>query len=156
MSGPDSTDLLNRLATNEIVEKPAGSGTRSVLTSNKGRIVDILTIYYLPDYLLLLTGPENQKKIIEWIDGFTFGEDVTLEDITSETAMFTVIGTQSSSLLESLTTAAIHSLNSYEGVSTSISNCRVYIAKEQPAWGQAFNIIAQLADSSSLMPAHLL
>ena len=73
MTGEDALDLVDRLSTNEVVERPAGSGVATVLTTNKGRVVDMLTILYLPDHWLMLTSPGNQQKVIDWIEEFTSG-----------------------------------------------------------------------------------
>ena len=79
IAGADALDLLNRLSTNDLLSiTEAGQGASTVLTTNKGRIVDLLTLVRLDDHLLALTGPGNQQKVAEWIDFYTFGEDVTV------------------------------------------------------------------------------
>ena len=79
MTGEDALDLIDRLSTNEVEEMAAGSGLSTVLTTNKGRVVDLLTILYLPDHWLLITSPSNQQKVIDWIEDFTFGEEIEVE-----------------------------------------------------------------------------
>ena len=69
----DALDLVDRLSTNEVVERPAGWGVGTVLTTNKGRVVDLLTVLYTADHWLVLTSPGNQQRVIDWIEEFTFG-----------------------------------------------------------------------------------
>ena len=99
VSGADGLDLLNRLSTNKLDDLGIGDGAITVLTSNKGRIVDLLHVLRLEDRLLVLTGPENRAKVAEWIDLYTFVEDVTVTDVTEETAMLSVIGPKAESII---------------------------------------------------------
>ena len=92
MTGEDALDLVDRLSTNEVVERPEGSGVATVLTTNKGRVVDLLTILYMSDHWLVLTSPGNQQRVMDWIEEFTFGEEIELEDVTEEKRLVTVIG----------------------------------------------------------------
>ena len=92
LTGEDALDLLNRLSTNKLEDLTPGAGMGSVLTSAKGRIVDLLLVLMLEDRLLLLVGPDARERVAEWIDFFTFTEDVTVRDLTADTAMFSLIG----------------------------------------------------------------
>ena len=87
VTGKDALDLLNRLSTNKLEELPPGNGRASILTSNKGRIIDLLHLFARKDHLLLLTSPQTRERVAEWIDLYTFLEEVALEDITETTAM---------------------------------------------------------------------
>ena len=44
VSGDDAIDLLNRLSTNDLEQVQPGQGMSSVLTTNKGRIIDLLHV----------------------------------------------------------------------------------------------------------------
>ena len=99
IAGADGLDLLNRLSTNKLDELQVGEGAITALTSNKGRIVDLLHVLRLEDRLLVLTGPENRQKVAEWIDFYTFVEDITVEDVTEDTAMVSLIGPRAESIV---------------------------------------------------------
>ena len=60
--GEDVLDLLHRLSTNAVVSLEAGQGAPTVLTTDRGRILDLITVLNLGDYILLLTGPPGQPK----------------------------------------------------------------------------------------------
>ena len=100
LTGDDALDLLNRLSTNKLEDLTPGAGMRSVLTSAKGRIVDLPLVLMLYDRLLLLVGPDARERVAEWIDFFTFVEDVTVRDLTPETVMFSLIGPDATNLVE--------------------------------------------------------
>ena len=61
VKGEDSLDLLNRLSTNELATLEIGEGVATVLTTNKGRIVDLLHVHRRDDRLDVLTSPGNQR-----------------------------------------------------------------------------------------------
>ena len=92
VSGDDAIDLLNRLSTNDLDLLEVGRGMGTVLTTNKGRVIDLLRILRREDDLLVLTSPGTQRRVMEWIDFYTFAEDVEVEDMTGETSHWLVVG----------------------------------------------------------------
>ena len=90
--GADGLDLLNRMSTNAVVGLQPGEGAPTILTTDRGRILDILGVVNLGDYVLLLTSPGRQEAVMEWLDKYTIMEDLEIFDITEETAMLTVLG----------------------------------------------------------------
>ena len=101
--GADVLDLVNRLSTNAVDALAHGQGAPTILTTEKGRIVDLVMVANRGDYVLLLTSPDMAKEVVEWIDKYTFVEDVALEDITASTAMASVIGPDAPDLLGKVT-----------------------------------------------------
>ena len=99
VSGSDAIDLLNRLSTNDLEQLQPGQGMSSVLTTNKGRIIDLLHVLHNGNGLLVLTSPGTQQKVAEWIEFYTFIEDVSIEDITETTSECLFIGGQAAELL---------------------------------------------------------
>ncbi len=91
-TGADALDLLNRMSTNAVLDLQPGQGAPTILTTNRGRILDVLGVVNLGDYVLLLTSPGRQQAVIEWLDKYTIMEDLEIADITAETAMLTVLG----------------------------------------------------------------
>ena len=91
-TGDDVLDLLHRLSTNDLASIPHGQGAPTILTSDRGRIIDLVTVLNLGDHVLLLTSPETPETVLQWLDKYTIVEDVTLEDVTASTAMISVMG----------------------------------------------------------------
>ena len=102
IDGSDGVDLLNRMSTNQLLDMAPGQGVSTVLTSNKGRIVDVLLVLNLGDHLLVFTGPENRAAVAEAIDFYTFGEDVAVSDVTENTAMLALAGPGAAALVDAL------------------------------------------------------
>ena len=98
-TGEDGLDLLNRMSTNKVVDLAAGEGAVTVLTTDRGRIVDVLGVLNQGDYVILLTSPGRQQAVIDWLDKYTIMEDLTVEDITSESVMLALVGPDAGKLL---------------------------------------------------------
>ncbi len=91
-TGADALDLLNRMSTNAVIDLQPGQGAPTILTTDRGRILDILAVVNLGDYVLLLTSPGRQQAVIEWLDKYTIMDDLEITDVTPETAMLTLMG----------------------------------------------------------------
>ena len=93
LTGADARDLLNRLSTNYIAPiGTPGSVIPTVLTSDRGRIVDLVHLAHCGDRQLLLTSPGRQDGVIAFLDKYTIMEDLEVADITLNTAMLTLTG----------------------------------------------------------------
>ncbi len=93
-TGPDVLDLLNRISTNEVGHLAPGHGAHTVLTTEKGRILDLIWVYNAGGHCLILTSPQTSHRVIEWIDKYTIIEDIELDDATHSTGMVSLIGPQ--------------------------------------------------------------
>ena len=93
LTGADARDLINRLSTNLVdpASQP-GEVAVTVLTSDRGRIVDLVYVIHCGDHQLLLTSPGQQQTVIDFLDKYTIMEDLEVEDITDRTAMLTLTG----------------------------------------------------------------
>ena len=93
LTGADARDLLNRLSTNLVdPDAPPGSVCATVLTSDRGRIVDLVYVIHCGDHQLLLTSPGRQDAVAAFLDQYTIMEDLEVADITGSTAMLTLSG----------------------------------------------------------------
>ncbi|MGA2622641.1 MAG: hypothetical protein ABSF91_02200 [Bacteroidota bacterium] len=59
--GSDCLDFLHRLSTNDMNGLNLGEHRTTVLTSEKGRIIDIVTVLKLEDSLILTTSTGNSQ-----------------------------------------------------------------------------------------------
>jgi glycine cleavage system aminomethyltransferase T len=68
-TGGDALDLINRFSTNETVGLSDGDVVVTVLTSQIGRVLELITIARLSaTESILLTGPDAEDTVIEWLD----------------------------------------------------------------------------------------
>ena len=106
--GEDARDLLNRLSTNLIdPDASPGSVKVTVLTSDRGRIVDLVCVIHCGDYQLMLTSPGQQQAIIEFLDKYTIMEDLEIEDVTGKTVMLNVAGPSAAEIMQKTVPEAV-------------------------------------------------
>lgn len=80
IKGTDSLDFLNRISTNDVVTLKEGESTQTVLTSDKGRIIDVLTIICKDNNdLLVLSSNSSIQPTIQWLKKYLIMEDVKIK-----------------------------------------------------------------------------
>lgn len=92
VAGKDAESLLHRLTTNEMRNLAPGQGVVNIFVNAKGRIVDVVEMLRRPDDYLLITSPGRAAALQQWIDKFTFIEDVRCKDVSDAFAMFSICG----------------------------------------------------------------
>ena len=102
ITGADRVDLLHRLSTNDLLRGRPGSVIGTVFTTEKGRVVDYVTLLLKSSSLLAITSPTNEQKFTAWIDKYCIMEDVRLTTVTASTSMFSFIGPESKSIIKLL------------------------------------------------------
>ena len=98
-TGEDALDLLNRLSTNKVDHLEPGHWAPTVLTTDRGRIVDLLWVVHAGDNVLLITSPGQQQPVIEWLDKYTIMEDLEVEDVSRSTAVVALAGVGADAVL---------------------------------------------------------
>ena len=98
-SGRDVLDLLHRLSTNAVAHLPEGGTEETVLTTEKGRIVDLLLLGHFPDGILVLCSNGRGGAVLDWVEKFTITDDVKGSDLTHDIAVATLVGPQAISTL---------------------------------------------------------
>ena len=139
VSGRDSLDLLNRLSTNKLDDLTSGHGIGTVLTTNKGRVIDLLFITALDDYLLVLTSPGRQQRVVDWIDFYNFSEDVEVKDITQETTMLGIAGPEAPAAVRLALEADVAEMDRFDSVA---AGSRTVIKTDFPGC-IAFDIVGE-------------
>lgn len=101
VSDGDRLRFLHNQTTNRFEGRQPGEGCDTVFVTSTARTLDLATAYVLDDAVLLLVSPGKQSELIAWMDRYIFFADkVKLEDVTAETATFTLLGPESATLLE--------------------------------------------------------
>lgn len=124
-TGEDGLDLLNRLSTNEVGTLEPGQGAPTILTTDRGRILDVIIVVNAGEHILLLTSPGMQDSVIQFLDKHTIMEDLTVEDISSSTAMVGVWGPKSSDCLAQAGNLAVDDLLPYHSISVAVGGRQV-------------------------------
>ncbi|MGH2574957.1 MAG: YgfZ/GcvT domain-containing protein [Ignavibacteria bacterium] len=88
--GNDRLDLINRLSTNDINNLKKLEGIKTILTSDKGRFVDIITLYNFGDFIFSTCTKNNAASVINHLGKYTIMDDFKTENVsgTHESILF--------------------------------------------------------------------
>jgi hypothetical protein len=100
--GKDRVSLLHRLTTNEMRHLKPGEGLVNIFTNAKGRVVDLVEMFAEEDSLFMLTSPGRAPILKQWIEKYTFIEDVRCDDLTAQYGVIALFGEESVSRLRQL------------------------------------------------------
>lgn len=100
--GTDTLDLLNRLSTNELLKLQTNQGARTVLTSDKGRIVDVLTVIVNNTGALLLCSDTNEQNVVSWLRKYTIMDDCKVSNATDDYFALEILGPEAAGLIAEL------------------------------------------------------
>ena len=153
ITGEDALDLVDRLSTNALQDLEPGHGALTVLTSNKGRIVDLLFVLREADSLLLMTGPGNQDKVAEWIDFYTIVEDVATRDVTGETTMLSLAGPGAPSTVQALLGTQAEPPEAHEALSAVVGGAQATIIRTDFIGVPAYDMVVAETDGPRLRDA---
>jgi folate-binding protein YgfZ len=94
VSGADAAALLHHLTTNDIKGLPQGQSREAVLISNKGRVLDWLTVLRTGQTeFLVITSPNRREMFKPHAERFIlFRQDVKIEDVTEAGCLFGIFG----------------------------------------------------------------
>lgn len=114
-AGRDHLDFLHRMTTNHFRDLESGAGLEAVFTDNRGRILELGTFYRAGESTLAVLSPTGRQTIPAWLDRYIFAEQIAIQDLTLELAMFEVFGPQAAALVaqvlgKDLTSVADHHL----------------------------------------------
>ena len=135
------------------MDLPDGSGAHTVLTSNKGRIVDVIFVLRQPDHLLLLTGNGNETRVTEWIDFYTIIEDTEVEDVTPVTAAISLMGPGAPALVASLAGTAAAPPGNGGASTVALDGIHATAIRRDLGSIPAYDLIASSTDGQGLRDA---
>jgi aminomethyltransferase len=94
--GPGSTELIDRVFTNNVVNMKPGQARYGLICNEGGGILDDVLVYFFPGpYWLMVVNASNREKILGWIERHRPARGVNLKDVTLRRAMIAVQGPRS-------------------------------------------------------------
>ncbi len=152
ITGADALDLLNRLTTNKLEELPDGHARLTVLTNGDARVIDVLGLAAVDGALLCLTSPGRAAAVIDWLDTYTFGEDISVADRTAETAQLTLAGPGAAGVLAAgCVDGAPAALDRVARV--SIAGVGVVLWRTMTGGAEGFEVIVERAGADAVRAA---
>ena len=149
-TGADVLDLLNRLSTNKVDELESGHGAPTILTSDSGRIIDLIQVVNMGNHILLMTSPGTQQTTIDWLDKYTIMEDLEVHDHTTNNVMLNLLGPGSYSWLEQHAGIDLTDLLPYGTLPAEIAKISVQVIDKPLGRNPGFALLVCTADAPAL------
>jgi len=109
-SGNDRLDLINRLSTNQVIPLDKFSCVKTVLTSDKGRIIDLLTLYNLGEFVFAVCSFSNAKAVLAHLDKYTIMDDFIPENLSGTHNSILFFGDKANEFVSSFTGSDVSGL----------------------------------------------
>ena len=97
LKGKDVLDFLHRISTNSIKDLPKEGVTKTVFTSEKGKILGLATLLNFENYQLLICARESKDKVMSWTKKYIIADDVIVNDANTKYNLVELCGPQSGS-----------------------------------------------------------
>jgi folate-binding protein YgfZ len=81
VSGPDGPGFLHRMSTQHVGQLASGEARLNVLTTDKGRIVDVVHHVVLDDGVLVVGNARTTDELVAWLDRYFFSEKLGLAPV---------------------------------------------------------------------------
>lgn len=145
ITGADRLRYLHNQSTNDFEKRKPGQGCDTVFVTSTARTLDLATAYVTEDSVLVLVSPHRQSQLMAWLDRFIFPFDkVELTDISENTAIFSILGEGSLSLLSNLASETICLTNSADHHLVTIADVAVRVAQGSGLATPGYTLIMDL------------
>lgn len=103
LTGEGGLEYLNNQSTNDLKILPIGGGCETVFVSATAQILDLTTIYRTENGIWLITSPQRRQQLREiLLRTLIFVRGTRLEDRSDDTALFSLVGPRSTTVLAQL------------------------------------------------------
>ncbi len=144
--GKDRETLLHRLTANEMRNLPMGGGAVNIFTNAKGRVVDVVEMFMEEESIFLLTSPGRPQIVKQWIEKYTFIEEVRCEDVTSQFGMIAIVGDESATLLQKVFDWDVGDLSAQYTRAFLVDGRRVFVQRSGLITPVQFNLMVAADD----------
>lgn len=83
MTGNDAVDFLQRITTNDFSAFKPGDIQKTLIITEKGRMIDAVWAIHNSDHVMLLCSYRMADELIAWLKKFVIMEDIDLENASS-------------------------------------------------------------------------
>ena len=139
--GQEVLDLIHRLSTNGCLNLQAQMGKQTILTNEKGRIIDVITVINRNDHTLILTSHGNEQQVISWLKKYIIMENIRFTIMTNDVEMVTIHGPESLDFVSQFIGGDLLTLPMHSAISKS--NTNRFAIRSMPIHELQFLIIDQ-------------
>ncbi len=151
-TGADRLDLLHRLSTNATRDLKPGEETSTILTSDKGRIVEVLRVLAFEDHILLLLFGSDTGRARTFLDKYTIMDDFTAVDCSADYQAIGLYGERSRNVIRELTGAEPPDAGRYTG---GLSDGEIIVMRDARLNGAGGFLLLVASDAVDAVTARL-
>lgn len=153
VSGSEAAMFLNGLITNDMKTLAANSWMAAAFANVQGRLLAAVRIAHREDGFLIDTESATRETVITLLDRFTLAGDFRLQDLTDETAMFSVQGRRAAEIISRVFDAEAAGVERQKMVNAQLSAPTVNIIRATHTAEDGFDLFFEANDSSKLRDA---
>ncbi|WP_144903996.1 glycine cleavage system aminomethyltransferase GcvT [Halobellus captivus] len=157
VSGADATELMQRLASNDITRLSPGESQYSAITDESGIILDDTIVYRLPEgeeYLFVPNAGHDEEIHDRWVDyRDQWNLDATVENQTEAWAMVAVQGPDAAATVDRVTDVDVTSLSKGDVVTAEIDGVESLTARTGYTGEDGFEILCPTEEAPILWSA---
>lgn len=155
ISGTDALAFLEHVTANDVAELVPGKGQYSMLTNETGGVIDDIIVYRVGehDYKMVVNAANHQKDL-EHLRAHA-PESVTLEDVTSDTAMIAVQGPKAVEIVAGLAddADALKNLEFFGVADVKVAGVDCFAARSGYTGEDGYELVCSAADAPTLWKA---
>ncbi len=99
LRGTDSADFLHRITTNGLKDFTKEQLRKTIFTTEKGRIIDVVSVLNFESHLILVGDLSNKVKVMSWINRYVISDDVKQSDANHRFNILEFSGPQADSFM---------------------------------------------------------
>ena len=133
--GDRALSFLDRLVTRRVANMKPGQIRYSLVTNEQGGILDDVLVYHLQrrdgsPRIMMVVNASNRDKIVAWLQQHQrAAEQVTMRDLTLETAMIAVQGPAAIELVAPMVDVDLPGMKYYTGAMARLGSVEVVISR---------------------------
>ena len=150
VSGSEAVMFLNGLITNDMKTLAVNSWMLAAFANVQGRLLAAVRIAHREDGFLIDTESATRETVITLLDRFTLAGDFRLQDLTDETAMFSVQGRRASEIISRVFGAEAASAERHKMVKAEFGDAIVNVIRATHTSEDGFDLFIEANNSSKL------
>ncbi len=151
ISDSDRLRFLHNQSTNNFNILKPGQGCDTVFVTSTARTIDLATAYAREDAVILVVSANRRRQLLELLDRYIFPMDrVELTDLTDTTVAFSLLGPESTQLLEKLGVTELDNQSYATHKSIDFGGIEVRVAVGSGLATPGYTLIAAASDAASL------
>jgi aminomethyltransferase len=155
VSGPNRVELLQKVTTNDVAALEEGQAQYSLVTNERGGILDDVLVYRFAEYHFVICNASNREKIVGWLERHSSGMSVELDDRTRAWCMIALQGPRAREIMAPLTDADLSRLRYYRAQTAQVLGEWAIVSRTGYTGEEGFEIITASEQAVPLWEALL-